>query len=88
MENIAKYDQFQTSNSNFYYIWVCFALHNYIRRMNSLDISILENLENINELQDTERNFNDGDDNSVSQHNEWPEPTQEDIRHIEETRSC
>jgi hypothetical protein len=41
----------------------------------------------INELQDTERNFNDGDDNSVSQHNEWQEPTQEDIRHIEETRN-
>jgi hypothetical protein len=67
--HIAKYDQFQTSNSNFYYMGVFF--HNYIRRMDSGDISILENLENINELQDTERNFNDGDDNSVSQHNEW-----------------
>jgi hypothetical protein len=42
---------------------------------------ILENFENIIELQDTERNFNDGDDNSVSQHNEWQEPTHEDIRH-------
>jgi hypothetical protein len=69
-------------------IWACFALHNFIRRKDSSDISILENLENINELQDNEQNANDEDDNSVPQHNEWQDPTQEDIKHIEEMRNA
>ncbi|XP_024626695.1 uncharacterized protein [Medicago truncatula] len=58
------------------------------RRKDSSDISILENLENINELQDNEQNVSDEDDKSVPEHNEWQDPTQEDIKHIEEMRNA
>ena len=65
-----------------------FRTYNFIRRKDSSDISILENLKNINELQDNEQNANDEDDNSAPQHNEWQDPTQKDIKHIEEMRNA
>ena len=40
-------------------IWACFALHMYIRRMDSGDLYILENFEDLNALEDREQNFND-----------------------------
>ena len=61
-------------------IWACFALHNYIRRMDSGDLDILKNLEDLNAFEDGEQNFNDeDDDDDVCDQDEWQEPTQADV---------
>ena len=66
-------------------IWPCFALHNYIRKMGSSDLCIFENL---NAFEDKERNFNDENDDDVCDKDEWQDPTQVDIRYIEEIRDA
>lgn len=69
-------------------IWVCFSLHNILRRTNSSDLDILESLEDINGLQDNEEDFHEGDGNGVPTHGEWQAPTQADVRYIEEIRNA
>lgn len=56
-------------------IQACFALHNYVIRMDKRDLTILENLQNVNALEATKQNFNDGDDNNMVDHEEWQETT-------------
>jgi hypothetical protein len=68
-------------------IWACFALHNFIRREGSSDLDILGSLENISVLQDNEQSYNDGNGNGVSNRVEWQNPTQADVRYIEEIRN-
>jgi hypothetical protein len=68
-------------------IWACFALHNFIRREGSSDLDILGSLENISVLQDNEQSYNDGNGNGVSNRVEWQNPTQADVRYIEEVRN-
>ncbi|XP_052119053.1 uncharacterized protein LOC127748506 [Arachis duranensis] len=68
-------------------IVACFTLHNFIRMMDSDDISILQKFEDIVSLQ-----ANEGDGTTMrngstnSEINEWEEPTQEDVRTMEEIR--
>ncbi|XP_016196079.2 uncharacterized protein LOC107637150 [Arachis ipaensis] len=64
-----------------------FTLHNFIRMMDSDDISILQKFEDIVSLQ-----ANEDDDTTVrngstnSEINEWEEPIQEDVQAMEEIR--
>ncbi|KAF7812422.1 putative nuclease HARBI1 [Senna tora] len=71
--------------TQFSIIWACFALHNYIRRMD-YDLDLLESFENINELVDMDQDYNEENGVRFNQI-EWEEPTQEDIRQMEETRN-
>ncbi|XLS57897.1 hypothetical protein HN51_007652, partial [Arachis hypogaea] len=68
-------------------IVACFALHNFIRMIDSDDISILKIFEDIISLQ---ANEDDGttirNESTNSEINEWEEPTQEKVRAIEEIR--
>ncbi|KAF7836307.1 putative nuclease HARBI1 [Senna tora] len=68
--------------TQFAIIWACFALHNYIRKTDD-DLNLLRDIENINEFEDMEQDCND--DRTRFQV-DWEEPTQEDIRQMEEIR--
>ena len=70
--------------TQFEIIWACFALHNYIRRKDC-DLDILESFENIDELVDMDQDYNAENGERFNQI-EWEEPTQEDIRQMEEIR--
>ena len=67
-------------------IWAYFALHNYIKKMDSSDLNILERFENLNDLEGRQHNFNEENVNEVD-HGEWQEPTQADVRYMEEIRN-
>ncbi|KAK7278732.1 hypothetical protein RJT34_23768 [Clitoria ternatea] len=56
-------------------------------RSDSHDLDILENMENINELQNEEQNFSGGDNHDIYDHEDWQEPTQTDVRYMEEVRN-
>ena len=71
----------------FQIIWACFALHNYIRRIYSTDVNILQQFENISDLEDIEKDNEDHNDHSNPSQVEWEEPTQEDVRVMEEMRN-
>ncbi|KAF7833145.1 protein ANTAGONIST OF LIKE HETEROCHROMATIN PROTEIN 1-like [Senna tora] len=70
--------------TQFAIIWVCFTLHNYIRRM-EFDLSLLEHFENIDELEENERDSNK-DNSTMPNQVGWEETTEGDIRQMEETR--
>ncbi|KAL4299670.1 hypothetical protein AHAS_Ahas17G0124100 [Arachis hypogaea] len=68
-------------------IVACFSLHNFIRMMDSDDISILQKFEDIVSLQANEDDGTTVKNGSTnSEINEWEEPTQEDVRVMEEIR--
>ena len=69
-------------------IWACFALYNYIKRMNSGDLCILESFEDLIAFEDRERNFNEENDDDICDQDEWQEPTQADVRYMEEIRDA
>ncbi|XP_020963389.1 uncharacterized protein LOC110265009 [Arachis ipaensis] len=63
------------------------SLHNFIRMMDSDDISILQKFEDIVSLQANEDDGTTVKNGSTnSEINEWEEPTQEDVRVMEEIR--
>ncbi|XP_057746403.1 uncharacterized protein LOC130965658 [Arachis stenosperma] len=84
LQNMPLRAKFETQRD---IIVACFTLHNFIRMMDSDDISILQKFEDIVSLQaneDDSTTVRNGSTNSEI--NKWKEPTQEDVRAIEEIR--
>ncbi|MED6117051.1 hypothetical protein PIB30_106243 [Stylosanthes scabra] len=80
--------------TQFQIIWACFALHNYIRRYDSNDVNMLEQFEDITEVEHIEKknngdNDDSSDDNAEDDNNKtiWEEPTQEEVRMMEQLRN-
>ena len=48
---------------------------------------LLERFENLSDLEDWEHNFNEENVNEAG-HGEWQEPTQADVRYMEEIRNA
>ncbi|XLS90320.1 hypothetical protein HN51_066328, partial [Arachis hypogaea] len=83
LQNMPLRAKFKTQHN----IVACFTFHNFIRMMDSDDISIVQKFKDIVSLQ---ANEDDGttvrNGSTNSEINEWKESTQEDVRAMEEIR--
>jgi len=70
LQNMTKYNM----KVQFRIIWSCFALYNFIRRMGSNNLDVLESLEDVNQIQEGECGFEDDDSESSFV---WQQPTNE-----------
>ncbi|XP_057747457.1 uncharacterized protein LOC130966657 [Arachis stenosperma] len=84
LQNMPLRAKFETQRD---IIVACFTLHNFIRMMDYDDISILQKFEDIVSLQVNEDDGTTVINGSTNfEINEWEEPTQEDVRAMEEIR--